>query len=118
MPRLALHAWSHSFSWVDSTSATSTSILIHSQNDNPWALELNSLELYSLSLLSSNSRLDGVLRCPDAILCKRAIAVWIRPHNRPMVSHWEEHDGSENSSQLSSPLHLILPPKFAFSRFT
>ncbi|KAK0433873.1 hypothetical protein EV421DRAFT_1909780 [Armillaria borealis] len=51
----------HSFGWDDGASATPTSILIRSQNDNLWALELNSLELHSLSLLSSNSRLQNIV---------------------------------------------------------
>ncbi|PBK86041.1 hypothetical protein ARMGADRAFT_1169269 [Armillaria gallica] len=90
----------HSFGWVDGASATPTSILIRSQSDNPWASELNSLELYSLSsfpptLVSKISSRRGALRCTDVILGKRGTAVWIRPHDRAMVSHWEEHDGCE-----------------------
>ncbi|KAK0189346.1 hypothetical protein F5146DRAFT_981897 [Armillaria mellea] len=90
----------HSFGWVDGASATPTSILIRSQSDNPWAPELNSLELYSLSsfpptLVSKISSRRGALRCTDVILGNRATAVWIRPHDRAMVPHWEEHDGCE-----------------------
>ncbi|KAK0189350.1 hypothetical protein F5146DRAFT_981902 [Armillaria mellea] len=88
----------HSFGWVDGASATPTSILIRSQSDNPWASELNSLELYSLSsfppiLTSKVSSRRGALRYTDVILGKRAIAVWICPHERAMVPHWGEHDG-------------------------
>ncbi len=62
-----------------------------------WASELNLLELYSLSsfltiLANRVSSQRGVLWCTDVILGKRATAVWIRPHDRAMVSHWEEHD--------------------------
>ncbi len=62
-----------------------------------WASELNLLELYSLSsfltiLANRVSSQRGVLRCTDVILGKRATSVWIRPHDRAMVSHWEEHD--------------------------
>ncbi len=90
----------HSFGWVDGASATLTSILIRSQSDNPWATELNSSALYSLSsfpptLVSKISSRRGALRCTDVILGKRGTAVWIRPHDRAMVSHWEEHDGCE-----------------------
>ncbi|SJL17370.1 uncharacterized protein ARMOST_20920 [Armillaria ostoyae] len=90
----------HSFGWVDGASATPTSILIRSQSDNPWASELNSLELFSLSsfpptLVSKISSRHGALRCTDVILGKWATAVWIRPHDRVMVSHWEEHDSCE-----------------------
>ncbi|KAK0433876.1 hypothetical protein EV421DRAFT_1993927 [Armillaria borealis] len=86
----------HCFGWVDGAIATSTSILIRSVNDNPWASELNSLELYLLSsfpqtLTSKVSSRCGPLRCTD----ERATAVWICPHDRTMVSHWEEHDGCE-----------------------
>ncbi|KAK0483000.1 hypothetical protein EDD18DRAFT_1200523 [Armillaria luteobubalina] len=90
----------HSFGWVDGASATPTSILIRSQSDNPWASELNSLELYSLSsfpptLTSKVASRRGALRCADVILGKRGTAVWIRPHERAMVPHWEEHEGCE-----------------------
>ncbi|PBK61058.1 hypothetical protein ARMSODRAFT_1065477 [Armillaria solidipes] len=49
----------------------------------------------------------GVLRCLDVILGKWAIALWIRPHDRAMVSHWEEHDGSETliAAVFSAPLN-------------
>ncbi|KAK0470226.1 uncharacterized protein EV420DRAFT_1258549 [Desarmillaria tabescens] len=91
---------SYSFGWVDGASATPASILIRSESDNPWASELNSFELYSLSsfpptLTSKISSRRGALRCTDVILGKRGTAVWIRPHDRAMVSHWEEHDGCE-----------------------
>ncbi|SJL10793.1 uncharacterized protein ARMOST_14187 [Armillaria ostoyae] len=99
-PPLPTRIATHSFGWVDGASATQTSILIRSQSDNPWAAELNSLELYSLSsfpsaVVSKISSRRGALRCTDVILGKRATAVWIRPHDRAMVSHWEEHDGCE-----------------------
>ncbi|PBK61097.1 hypothetical protein ARMSODRAFT_897248 [Armillaria solidipes] len=99
-PPLPTRIATHSFGWVDGASATPTSILIRSQSDNPWASELNSLELYSLAsfpptLTSKISSRRGALRCTDVILGKRATAVWIRPHDRAMVSHWEEHDGCE-----------------------
>ncbi|KAG7441270.1 uncharacterized protein BT62DRAFT_974991 [Guyanagaster necrorhizus] len=89
----------HSFGWVDGASATTTSILIRSENDNPWASELNSLQLYALSsfpptLISRISSRRGALRCPDIILGKRGTAVWIRPHDRALVSHWEEQENS------------------------
>ncbi|KAK0237325.1 hypothetical protein EDD85DRAFT_770504 [Armillaria nabsnona] len=91
----------HSFGWVDGASATPTSILIRSwQNINTWASEPNSFELYSLSsfpptLTSKVSSRRGALRCTDVILGTRGTAVWIRPHDRAMVPHWEEHDGCE-----------------------
>ncbi|SJL17337.1 uncharacterized protein ARMOST_20887 [Armillaria ostoyae] len=90
----------HSFGWVDGASTTLTSILICSQSDNPWSLQLNSLELYSLSsfpptLTSKVSSQRGALRCTDIILGKRVSVVWICPHDRAMVSHWEEHDSWE-----------------------
>ncbi|KAK0216390.1 hypothetical protein IW262DRAFT_1276639 [Armillaria fumosa] len=103
----------HSFGWVDGASATLTSILIRSQSNNPWASELNSLELYSLSsfpptLTSKVSSRRGALRCTDVILGKRATAVWIRPHERAMVPHWEEHDGREMliAAAFPGPLNL------------
>ncbi|KAK0443451.1 uncharacterized protein EV420DRAFT_1649260 [Desarmillaria tabescens] len=55
------------------------------ESDNPWTSELN----------SKISSWHGALRCTDVILGKRGTAVWIRPHDRAMVSHWEEHDGCE-----------------------
>ncbi|KAK0437112.1 uncharacterized protein EV420DRAFT_1652235 [Desarmillaria tabescens] len=71
---------SHSFSWIDSASATPTSILIRSESDNPWASELNSFELYSLSsfpptLTSKISSRRSALRCTDVILGNRGTAV-------------------------------------------
>ncbi|PBK86052.1 hypothetical protein ARMGADRAFT_1086815 [Armillaria gallica] len=86
----------HSFGWVDGASATPTFILIRSQSDNPWASEF---ELYSLSsfpptLVSKISPRRGALRC---------IAVWIRSHDRVMVSHWEEHDSCE------TPIAAVFP---------
>ncbi len=83
----------HSFGWVDGVSATSTSILIRSQSNNPWASVLNSLELYSLSsfpptLTSKTSSRCRALRCTDVILGKRATAVSIRPHDPTTVSRW------------------------------
>ncbi len=102
----------HSFGWVDGASATPTSILIRSQSDNPWASELNSFELYSLSsfpptLTSKVSLRRGALRCTNVILGKRATTVWIRPPDRAMVSHWEEHDGCETliAAVFSGPLN-------------
>ncbi|KAK0482996.1 hypothetical protein EDD18DRAFT_1432794 [Armillaria luteobubalina] len=65
--------------------ATPISILIRSQSDNPWALELNPLELYSLSSFPPDPHHQSL----------RGTAVWIRPHERAMVPHWEEHDGRE-----------------------
>ncbi len=72
----------HCFGRVDGASATMTSILIRSQSNNPWASELNSLELYSLSsfppsLVPKIFSRHGALRCTDVILDKRGIAVWI-----------------------------------------
>ncbi|SJL17320.1 uncharacterized protein ARMOST_20869 [Armillaria ostoyae] len=63
-------------------------------NGNPWASELNPLELYSLSsfppnLVSKISSQRGVLRCTDIILDKRATAVWIRPHDRVIYPYSE-----------------------------
>ncbi|PBK86088.1 hypothetical protein ARMGADRAFT_1086845 [Armillaria gallica] len=65
-----------------------------------WASELNLLELYSLTsfLTTLTSRVSShrrILRCTDVILGKRATSVSIRPHDRAMVSHWEEHDAYE-----------------------
>ncbi|SJL17333.1 uncharacterized protein ARMOST_20883 [Armillaria ostoyae] len=90
----------HSFSWVHGASVTLTSILVRSQSDNPWASELNSLELYSFSsfpptLSSKVSSHHGALRCTDVILGKRDTAVRIHPHDRTMVSHLEEHNSYE-----------------------
>ncbi|KAK0445681.1 uncharacterized protein EV420DRAFT_1648396 [Desarmillaria tabescens] len=108
---------SHSFGWVDGASATPTSILIRSESDNPWTSELNSFELYSLSsfpltLTSKISSWHGALRCTDVILGKRGTAVWIRPHDRAMVSHWEEHDGCETlmAAIFPSPLNPTAQP--------
>ncbi|SJL17345.1 uncharacterized protein ARMOST_20895 [Armillaria ostoyae] len=74
-----------SFGWVDGARPASTSVLIHSQADNPWASELNSLELYSLSsfpptLVSKILSRRRALRCTDVILDKRATPVWICPY--------------------------------------
>ncbi|PBK86122.1 hypothetical protein ARMGADRAFT_1066725 [Armillaria gallica] len=90
----------HSFGWVDGAIATSISILICSQGDNPWASELNQLELYSLSsfpliLTSKVSSRRRAVRCTGIILGKQATAAWICPHDCAMVSHWEEHGGCE-----------------------
>ncbi|PBK58581.1 hypothetical protein ARMSODRAFT_983738 [Armillaria solidipes] len=89
-------------STVNGASATPTSILICSKNGNPWASELNSLELSSLSsfpptLVSKISSQRGALRCTDIILDKRATAVWIRPHDRVIVSlEYSLHSGQYN----------------------
>ncbi|PBK86127.1 hypothetical protein ARMGADRAFT_1066728 [Armillaria gallica] len=90
----------HCYGWFDGARATPTSILIRSESENPWSLELNSLELHSLSsslptLVSKIVFRHGALRCTDVVLCKSATTVWILPHDRAMVSHWEKHDGRE-----------------------
>ncbi|KAK0421762.1 hypothetical protein EV421DRAFT_1915386 [Armillaria borealis] len=110
-----------SFGWVDGACPTPTSNLIRSQTDNPWSSELNSLELYSLSsfpppLVSKILSRRGALRCTDVILDTRATAVWIFPHDRAMVSHWEEHDGCETLIALSSPFRSTVKPKSVFVR--
>ncbi|KAK0443425.1 uncharacterized protein EV420DRAFT_1723987 [Desarmillaria tabescens] len=92
---------SHSFGWVDGTSATPTSILIRSESDNPWTSELNSFELYSLSsfLPTLTSKISSW-------------HVWIRPHDHAMVSHWEEHGGCETLmvAIFPSPLNPTAQP--------
>ncbi|SJL17362.1 uncharacterized protein ARMOST_20912 [Armillaria ostoyae] len=69
-PPIPTRIATHSFGWVDGVSPTPTSIL---QSDNPWASELNSLVLYSLSsffpiLTGRVSSQRGALRCTNVIL--------------------------------------------------
>ncbi|SJL17353.1 uncharacterized protein ARMOST_20903 [Armillaria ostoyae] len=76
------------------STATPTSI------DNPRASKLNLLELYFLSsfppiFTSKISSRCRALRCTDVIFGKRVTAIWIHPHDRALVSHWEEHGGCE-----------------------
>ncbi|PBK86136.1 hypothetical protein ARMGADRAFT_1086890 [Armillaria gallica] len=100
----------HFFGWVDGASATPTSILVRSQSNNPWASELNSLELYSLSsfpptLISKISSRRGALRCTDVILGKRGIAVWILRPSRYLHLKRELSDVPTYSSE-NAPLHV------------
>ncbi|KAK0443435.1 uncharacterized protein EV420DRAFT_1752037 [Desarmillaria tabescens] len=118
-PRREMHTSipTHSFGWVESTSATLVSILIRSESDNLRAScinasELKSFELYSLSsfpptLTSKISSRHGTLRCTDVMLGNRGTAVWIQPHDRAMVSHWKEHDGCETlmAAVIPGPLN-------------
>lgn len=50
----------------------------------------------------------GALRCTNVILGKRVTAAWICPHNRTMVSHWEERNGRE--TLIAAAFHGPLNP--------
>ncbi|KAK0433852.1 hypothetical protein EV421DRAFT_1741252 [Armillaria borealis] len=86
----------HSFGWVDGASATPTSILIRSQSDNPWSLELNSLEMHPFPpfLQSSSPKypLDvGPFDAPTSSSASELLLYGSVHTTAP----WEEHDGCE-----------------------
>ncbi len=104
------HTCSYTLFWVGRRRQRNTDLHPHALPER-WASELNSLELHSLPpflpiLTSRVSSQRGALRCTDVILGKRA-AIWIRPHDRAMVSHREEHDGCKTliAAVLPGPLN-------------
>ncbi|KAK0445680.1 uncharacterized protein EV420DRAFT_1276985 [Desarmillaria tabescens] len=106
---------SHSFGWIDSASATPTSILIRSESDNPWIPDVDSFELYSLSsfppiLTSKISSRRGVLRCTGVILGKCGTAIWIRPY-REMTFPDEEHHETLMAAVFPGPLNPTAQPR-------
>ncbi|KAK0229436.1 hypothetical protein EDD85DRAFT_957181 [Armillaria nabsnona] len=87
----------HCYGCVDGARATPTSILIRSESDNPWSLELNSLELYSLSS-SPPTHVSTIASRHGTLRCTRQTCHYF--------SHWEDHDGREIhiSAVVPSPL--------------
>ncbi|PBK61091.1 hypothetical protein ARMSODRAFT_1065526 [Armillaria solidipes] len=82
-----------SYTWSKSTLFDALSLIYQPAGYwcNPWVSELNSCSTLSPPFLQPSSPkypLDVELF--DVIFGKR-----IRPHDRAMVSHWEEHDGCE-----------------------